>query len=271
MKVLAVYNVKGGVGKTAAAVNLSWLSAQDGARTLVWDLDPQGAASYYFRVKPRIKGGSNKLLKLLRANGEAERYVKGTDFDNLHLLPADFAYRNLDLVLGDWKRSTKRLRRFLAPLSRDYDHVFLDCAPSISLTSENVFRAADALLVPVIPTTLSLRALEQVLDFVEREGLTGLQVLPFLSMVDRRKQLHRELLAALPRAVPQMLAAPIPYASDIERMGVRRAPLPSYAPPSSPAARAYRELWERVKERLYRPRHAPTGLYSRATAASPPG
>ena len=142
MKVLATYNIKGGVGKTATAVNLAYLAAAEGARTLVWDLDPQGAASFYFRVKPKVKGGSEALITGRRA---LDRAIKGTDFDNLDLIPADFSYRNMDLELGEAKKRTRRIDLLLRPLAKHYDYVFLDCPPSISLVSENVFRAADVL------------------------------------------------------------------------------------------------------------------------------
>jgi len=67
--VLATYNIKGGVGKTSAAVNLAYLSARGGARTLLWDLDPQGASTYLFRVKPKVKGGGRKLVRAKRRVG----------------------------------------------------------------------------------------------------------------------------------------------------------------------------------------------------------
>ena len=106
MKVLASYNIKGGVGKTATAVNLAHLAAAEGARVLVWDLDPQGATSFYFRVKPKVKGGSRGLVRGKRALDDA---VKGTDFDHLDLVPADFSYRNMDLELDATKKPTRRL------------------------------------------------------------------------------------------------------------------------------------------------------------------
>ncbi|HEB95440.1 MAG TPA: ParA family protein [Sedimenticola thiotaurini] len=248
MRIFGVYNIKGGVGKTATAVNLAHLSALEGHRTLVWDLDPQAAATYYFRIKPRIKGGGRKMI---RGRKELDRLIKGTDFDNLDLLPADFSYRNMDLMLGEAKKPVKQLLRLLRPLAEEFDHVFLDCPPSISLVSENIFRAADALLIPSIPTTLSMRTYQQLLDFLEGHKLESVRLMPFFSMVDRRKRMHLEIMERMPALYPEALETAIPYASDVERMGLHRAPLASYAP-RSPAALAYQGLWDEVKERLAR-------------------
>jgi cellulose biosynthesis protein BcsQ len=247
MNIAGVYNIKGGVGKTAAAVNLAYLAAAEGLRTLVWDLDPQGAATFYFRIRPKVRGGGKALL---RRRQEIDGVVKGTDFDNLDLLPADFSYRNMDLVLEDSSKPSKQLLRLLRPLAEEYDLVFLDCPPSISLVSENVFRAADLLLVPTIPTTLSVRTLEQLREFLERQGiLADLRLRPFLSMVDRRKRMHQELIGQLPRQFPEFLRQTIPYASDVERMGAYRAPV-GYFAPSSPAHQAYQALWQEVRRDL---------------------
>ena len=122
MKIIGVYNIKGGVGKTAAAVNIAYLAAEEGNRTLVWDLDPQAAATYSFRVKAKVKGGGRALV---RGKRELDSVIKGTDFENLDLLPADFSFRNMDLALEDAKKPTKQLSRLLKPLSEDYDYVFL--------------------------------------------------------------------------------------------------------------------------------------------------
>ena len=124
MKVVATYNIKGGVGKTSAAVNIAYFAARDGLRTLLWDLDPQGSATYLFRVKPKVKGGGNALVRGKRTLDDG---IKGTDFDQLDLMPADFSYRNLDLDLDSTKRPTDRIRRLIAPLKKDYDLVVLDC------------------------------------------------------------------------------------------------------------------------------------------------
>jgi chromosome partitioning protein len=246
MKVIACYNIKGGVGKTAAAVNLSWLSAWEGHNTLVWDLDPQAAASFYFRVKPRVKGGSRGLLQRKR---ELDDAIKATDYPHLDLIPADFSYRNMDLSLEQFRKSRSRLRKLVKPLRDDYDYLFLDCPPSISLVSENVFEAADVLLVPTIPTTLSMRTLYQLLHFCQDRNYKDLNIMPFFSMVDRRKVLHRDMVEDPPRMSCTLLNHSIPYASEVEQMGVRRAALESYAH-SSRAAEAYRALWDELKERL---------------------
>ena len=247
MKVLATYNIKGGVGKTATAVNLAYLAAAEGARTLVWDLDPQGAASFYFRVKPKVKGGSEALITGRRA---LDRAIKGTDYDNLDLIPADFSYRNMDLELGEAKKRTRRIDLLVRPLAKQYDYVFLDCPPSISLVSENVFRAANALVVPLIPTTLSMRTFDQLDAFLdEHPGRKKQEVLAFFSMVDNRKNLHRELVEQVSRDRDEVLTTRIPSTSDIERMGVNRAPLPAFAPRSRSAV-AYRELWAEIQAHL---------------------
>jgi cellulose biosynthesis protein BcsQ len=248
VKVLATYNIKGGVGKTATAVNLAWLAARAGHRTVVWDLDPQGAATFYFRVAPRVKGGGGGLVQRKR---ELEETVKGTDFPRLDLIPADFSYRNLDLALADTKRPEKRLEKLLKPLAEDYDILFLDCPPSISLVSESVFHAADALLVPLIPTTLSLRTFEQLVRHLGEERLVRPLLLPFFSMVDRRRRLHRETVDSLLASEPRILRTEMPYASAVEQMGIHRAPLGSYAPRSG-MAQAYERLWAEVKARVAR-------------------
>jgi cellulose biosynthesis protein BcsQ len=138
------------------------------------------------------------------------------------------------------------------PLADEYDLAILDCPPSISLVSESVFEAADALLVPLIPTTLSVRTFEQLLTFVGAEVARRPEVIAFFSMVDRRKQLHRELVADLPMAYPSIAAAAIPTASEVERMGVDRAPVVVSAP-GSRAAKAYAALWRETQARLVLP------------------
>ena len=243
MKVLATHNIKGGVGKTSAAVCLAYLAARDGYRTLLWDLDPQGAASFCFRIKPKIKGGVKSLESDSRSLDQA---IKATDFDGLDLIPADFSLRNFDRIFTQTKNSDLHLARLLSPLQQEYDLMFIDCAPSISLMAENIFQITDALLIPLIPSTFSLRTYQQLLGFFHREPPQNLQLLPFFSMYDKRRELQRDIVDRLSNEVREMLDARIPYAKNVELMGVERAPVNHFAPTSRSAV-AYRQLWREVK------------------------
>jgi cellulose biosynthesis protein BcsQ len=243
--VVAAYNIKGGVGKTSVSVNLAWLAAAGGARVLLWDLDPQAAATYMLRIKPKIKGGGRKLV---HGKTDPAALLKGTDHERLDLLPADFSYRNMDLALDETKRPTRRLARVIEQLAGDYDVVFLDCPPAISLASESIFEAADVLLVPLIPSPLSLRTFEQLRDFVAGNVPDPPAILAFFSMTDGRRRVHREVIQGL-AGDDGVLATAIPYASDVERMAVHRRVLADFAPHGR-AGLAYAALWDELRERL---------------------
>lgn len=246
MKIFAVFNIKGGVGKTASTVNLSYLSALRGARTLVWDLDPQAATTFYFRIKPKRKGGNRKLIEGKR---DLASLIKGTDFGSLDLLRARFSFRNLDLELADVRQPVKRLARLIKPVAKSYEHLFFDCPPGLTLTSKSVLFAADYLLVPTIPTVLSLRTLEQLQEFMKTSTFTAPRILPFFSMVDRRRALHRNICERAKSLPFDFLEAEIPYSADVEKMGLMRAPVLEIAA-GGKAARAYAALWNELENFL---------------------
>ena len=247
MTTLALYSNKGGVGKTAAAVNLSYLAAQRGNKTLVCDLDPQSSATYYFRIKPKLKSGVKGFVK---GGKQVYKSVKGTDYENLDLLPADFSLRTLDIIFNKLKRSKLRLRNILNPFKNEYDLIILDCPVTISTLSENIFTAADCILVPLIPTTLSVRTHRQLLSFCKKKNYDVTKIFTFFSMVDRRKKMHRDLMAAVAEELNGVLKSPIPYSAQIERMGIQRQPVAAYSP-GSEASRSYQNLWDKVQETLY--------------------
>ena len=244
MKVLAVYNLKGGVGKTAASVNLAYLASQSGMRTLLWDLDPQGAASWYLQANAEDVPDKS----LWRAGADIEGQIQSTAYDKLHLLPADLHTRHLDTWLRKDGTRDALLQR-LKPVSRRYDLVVLDCPPSLSHLADNVFTAADLVLVPTVPTHLSLRALKTVIDYYAAEGYPRNTLKPFYSMADRRRLLHRMLIEQPPKLIKDVCKTVIPYASAVERMGEHRAPLEIFESYGY-AAEAYRDLWKEVNAAL---------------------
>jgi chromosome partitioning protein len=249
MKIFAVTNIKGGVGKTTTAVNLAFLCAAGGASTLLWDLDPQGAATYILRCEPnehvsakKLISGKRELPELLIPSGHA----------NLDVLPSDLSYRNFDVHLSTRKNPTERLLKMSRSLRGEYAALFLDCPPGISLLSENVLRAADGVIIPMLPTPLSVRMLTQLREFVAARGWGDLALMPFFSMVDRRKSLHHEVIASTRASFPELLATEVPYSSEIERMSLRRAPISTYSPRGA-AAEVYSALWQEINTRMTQP------------------
>jgi cellulose biosynthesis protein BcsQ len=241
MITLALYNLKGGVGKTAAAVNFAYLAAANGLKTLVWDLDPQGSSSFYFHVKNTV----NESKKIFTGEVDIKDAIQDSVFENLWVIPADISARNVDLALDDLKQSKKRLKTILTGL-KQFDVVILDCPPGISLLHENVFNAADWVLMPNIPTTLSIRSYETVLQYFKENELDKNKIKCFFSMVDHRKTLHHETLQAFYNN-KLFFKNYIPYLSDVEKMGINEQPLFEFAN-SSYAATCYRDLWKEISK-----------------------
>lgn len=245
MKIFSVYNIKGGVGKTTTSVNMAYLSAAAGDRTLIWDLDPQGGTSYYLCVKPKIKGGSGELLQ---GKAKTLAQLRMTGYPNLDLLPADISYRHLDQQLAKANKPKQRLERLVAPLAEHYDHMFIDCPPGLSLVTENIFQMTDVLLVPLIPTPLSLRAYNRLVQFLIKRRTKKLRVLPFFNMVNMEKPIHRVVTNNIAGKHPIFLRTNVPESTLIEAMGVKRSPMFTYARKSL-EANTLRALWREVCKR----------------------
>jgi chromosome partitioning protein len=244
MHVLGVYLPKGGVGKTATAVNLAHAAALAGERVLLVDLDPQGAAGWLLGCDAAASG----VAELLEAAEEGARAradafaaaVQATRWPGLDLLPMDLDARHLESELAQLEHPRRRLRRLLEAVAERYDRVILDCAPSMALLADAVLKAADALLVPLVPSHLSLAAWER-LSSLCAERAPGLPLWPVFSMVDKRRALHRQVVTGFASGHPQLMPVYLPYAALVERMGEQRAPVTAFAPGSAPA-RAWMEL-----------------------------
>ncbi len=244
MRVLAVYNLKGGVGKTAAAVNLAHLSADEGRKTLLVDLDPQAAASFYLGVAPAVPWSSKRLAK---GGKPLRRAIVSTDYPNLDVLPASITLRTLAVVLDDLKHPRRRLKSALDDVADNYDLAVLDAPAGIDLVAENVFRAAELVLVPVVPTTLSVHTLEQLDQFLADKSFHKGVLCPFLSMVDRRKSLHLQTMEHLRTERSDLLQSVIPFSSEVEKMGLGPAPLTAHHK-GSRSGRAFLRFWEEVRD-----------------------
>jgi len=246
MKVIALYSLKGGVGKTTATVNLAHIAATSGARTLVWDLDPQGASSFYFRVQDKVRGGR----KILHDKKRLQAAIRGTDYELLDLLPADISYRNMEIALDAECKQESLLNNCIQAVQHDYDFLFLDCPPGISRLSEAVFQYADLVLIPSIPTILSMRTIKRIIDFRKKKGLTTSLIRSFFSIVDKRKRMHNAWISRIEQMQPLMFDVRIPALSEVELMGEHRAPLTAVRPKSRVTAE-FRKLWREIMQLWY--------------------
>lgn len=243
MVTIALYNLKGGVGKTAATINLAFLSAQQGFKTLIWDLDPQGSSSFYLGAQASVKNESKKILS---SEFELQHAIQATPYEHLDVVPADLSARHADVLLHEMKQSRKKIASLLAPLQKKYDVIFLDSPPGISLLHETIFYAADWVLMPNIPTTLSIRSYETVMEYFKANDLDSSKIKCFFSMVDHRKNLHHEVMTEFYKD-KVFFKNYIPYLSDVEKMGIQQAPLATFAR-TSYAAQCYQDLWKEIRK-----------------------
>jgi cellulose biosynthesis protein BcsQ len=238
--IIAVYSAKGGVGKTTLAVNLAWASAAlSSRRTLLWDLDAQGAASYILGQEPSVRAAKASITR----DADVSDLIRPSNIAGVDVLPADESLRTLDYAFHELGKR-KRLAKITAELSHAYDRIIIDCPPGLTDTSDQILRASDLVVVPVIPSTLSQRSLDVIKSHVGRKKGPKVSLAPVFSMVDRRRALHQAELA-------RHAGWPaIPMASAYEKMSAERRPIGEIMPQSSSPVAAVADLWRRLEQTL---------------------
>ena len=190
--IVAILNQKGGVGKTTTAINVAAYLAKQGQSVLVVDLDPQGNATSGLGMSHNAEDQGTYHVMLEEA--KAMDVVKPVT-EHLHVLPTDAQLAALEIELVDKPERETVLRRALENL--DYDYVFIDCPPALSLLTVNALTAADSLLIPVQAEYYALEGLSQLLNVVQmvRNGLNpNLELLGVvMTMYDGRTTLSEQV------------------------------------------------------------------------------
>ena len=242
MKKMAIAHLKGGVGKTSAAVNIAHLSSAAGLRTLLVDLDAQGAAGYIFRLDA---DDGAKAKAVARNKKGVTDHIFASDFPGLDLLPGSFSFRKLPQMLADEKDGAGRVGEMLKRVGKGYDLLVVDAPAGLHMESEAILQAMHLVLVPVLPSPLSVDSYRKMRAFVEKQRGTSKKPIlrGFFSMVDRRRKLHREVMESVAADFSDVWPVEIPYASIVEQMSSRRLPLAAI-PRAGRALAAYQALWD---------------------------
>ena len=236
--IISLYNIKGGVGKTSTTINLAYNASIKG-KVLIWDLDPQGASTFYMEKKVKDKNFIEKVEKKGLSN-----FIKNSKIKNIDIIPADLSLRFLDKVISNDTHFRELLKKVTG-----YQYIFLDSPPTLSPISQNIFKVSDVVVIPTIPTILSVRTYNQIIEYF-KNYLKDRTILTFLSMVDKRKKMHLEIskkILKLPKR--QILKTAIYNSSVVEKMGEELAPVELFAPKSESAI-SYQKLWQEIETKL---------------------
>lgn len=239
MATIAIFNSKGGVGKSTLAVNLAWEACQSGYRVLLWEVDGQGDSSWLLQDRP----GKARLSPLaMSETTKIAELVQPSLYQGLSLVFADPDIRQTDNFFRAAARY-QRLAHIFAELEKEHDLIILDCPTGFGEANQTILQFANLILVPITPSALAMRGFLRIRDFLVRHRGSHPPMLPVYSLVDGRRKRHRDALAEEP-------GWPIiPMLSEIEQVFERRQPLGVFAPKGKGRA-AVARLWQGIHAKL---------------------
>lgn len=250
-KAIAIFNQKGGVGKTTTNINLAACLALKGKKILVLDIDPQGNTTSGLGISKRYLDKTMYEV-LIDEKIQPEDAILSTLMPNLDIIPASVELAGAEVELVHLESREKRLKRALDKISRNYDYIFIDCPPSLGLLTINSLTAVDSVLIPIQCEFYALEGVSQLMstiELVKKNFNKGLEIQGvILSMFDGRTNLSIQVVEEVKKYFKEKV-----YTTVIPR-NVRLAEAPSFGlpiteyDPRSKGARAYQEFAEEFLE-----------------------
>ena len=251
MKVWAVSNQKGGVGKTTTVVSLGGLLSLWGFRTLLVDLDPHGSLTSYFKMNPDELQLS--VYNLFHDTGQKKKnispepYIVKTEFEGISILPASTAIATLDRQVAALGGMGLVVAKALKKVSNDYDYVIIDSPPMLGILMINALAACEHIIIPTLSEHLALKGLERMVNTVQmvfksRKNRPEYTIVP--TMFDKRTKATRDGLIVLRQTYPENLwNSVVPIDTKVRDASLKSIPAPLYDA-NSKAVEAYAALLE---------------------------